>query len=801
MNFLHRLLFFSAPGGDLRVEGLPRFANIQGPGQAVLFLLFAALLLGLAWWLYRREPDYLSPRKRRLLRGLRLGAAACALFSASGIYLEMIREEPRQGTLVLLFDESESMGIQDRRITPEQLLEAQGMLGLSGDLGAEDVAALRETSRHAFVRRMIHKPGGFLSAVAGRYDLVAYSFGEASQASALEIGTDASGHPLVALGAPDQKATRMGSALRDAANRLRGRYLEGIVLFTDGGSNQGEDPGRVARDLHVPLMTVGVGLPDAKDIEVRFVLIEDVLFKGDEFPVHVRLRQSGYAGRSGRLILRRGDEVIHEEAVPFTAEPEMTVVARIPAREAGVFSFSAEIEPFEDEITAANNLRVRPNVRIIDSKIQVLVVEDAPRWEFRYLWSVLQADKKRIEARALLRQVDPRRISERGSRYVAAFPRGADELRKLNLLVLGDVAPDLLTRADMDNIVRWVREEGGAVVFVAGHGHMPGAYADTPLAELIPVDFARRPPMTREEELSAPPNPGFQARITRDGLRSPMFRLAPDPAANALAWEKASTLFTHLPSLSLKPGATVLMEHPSVTLPDGAPMPLILGQRVGRGHVQYHASFDTWRWRSVPGGEAHQRFWSQTVNSLTLPNLLGLSNQVRLESERTELTVGEDSTITAWVLDENLQPIGLPEIHIVVERSDLVRDRFRLAKYGERPGMYQGPARVLAEGAARVFVEGMEDKGDLLLSALLPRLEFESPAMRREELEDLARASQGHFVPLPDLDELAARLAGRAHGVRLHREERPLWNAPGLLLLLALLLGAEWFVRRKADLL
>ncbi|MCC5848239.1 MAG: PQQ-binding-like beta-propeller repeat protein [Verrucomicrobia bacterium] len=271
MSFLHRLLFFTKAPGDLSAEWPPRFGNLGGPLPWTVYLLFTALLLAGAWRLYRFEPEYLKARTRKILVTLRILSALCVLLVASGMYVEMTRSEPRRGTLLLLFDESESMNIADRRVQPEDVRDGMRMLDLDGDLSAADRQRLRDTTRHELVDRMVHKPDGFLAALESRYDLVAFSFGESSQATPLELGPGDDGRPRVQLGEPDQQATRLGSALRDAAGRLRGRHIEGVVLFTDGGNNQGEDPLRVAGDLHLPLMTVGVGLAEVRDIEVSFL--------------------------------------------------------------------------------------------------------------------------------------------------------------------------------------------------------------------------------------------------------------------------------------------------------------------------------------------------------------------------------------------------------------------------------------------------------------------------------------------------------------------------------------------------
>jgi hypothetical protein len=73
--------------------------------------------------------------------------------------------------------------------------------------------------------------------------------------------------------------------------------------------------------------------------------------------------------------------------------------------------------------------------------------------------------------------------------------------------------------------------------------------------------------------------------------------------------------------------------------------------------------------------------------------------------------------------------------------------------------------------------------------------------MRVELLQQLAAATNGSFVVLGDLGKLMTQLKEQKHVLEPRREERTLWNAPGVIVLFALLFGLEWFLRKRSDLL
>ena len=56
----------------------------------------------------------------------------------------------------------------------------------------------------------------------------------------------------------------------------------------------------------------------------------------------------------------------------------------------GKLRLSFELEPLENEVSLVNNSDER-FVTLIEEKVKVLYVEGAPRWEYRYLRTVLIA--------------------------------------------------------------------------------------------------------------------------------------------------------------------------------------------------------------------------------------------------------------------------------------------------------------------------------------------------------------------------------------------------------------------------
>jgi len=318
LEFLLWLLFlgdFDLSSGE--VQWPPHFPNVATPLLQLVFLLLIAALIAGAIWLYRREPGYVGRKRKRTLSTLRIAGGLLLIFILSGAFLDVHHRDDRAGSILLLVDSSESMSIKDKLGSVEERTHAEQVLGRELTQDGEELTPSR---RDLVQAALSNTELGLLKNLGERFHIETYSFGHDAQVNAVDLPEEQSD---LELPAAEAKATQIGGALRDVARRLKGRRAAGVLMFTDGGWNRGEDPTLVARDLGVPVYTVGVGLPEVKDLEIPFLSAEDIVFKGDKFSLNVRLRQSGYERQPLEVVVRRDDVVVHEETVQMGEQREL----------------------------------------------------------------------------------------------------------------------------------------------------------------------------------------------------------------------------------------------------------------------------------------------------------------------------------------------------------------------------------------------------------------------------------------------------------------------------------------------
>ena len=798
--FLWLLLWRDATGDGGTVEAL-RLPRCDTPGSIVLFLALLVVGVLLIRWGYRRDVGWVPPRRKAGLSGLRIGALAIVLFIASGAFIDVVRRFEGVGTVMVLVDRSQSMALVDRR-------DGEAATQAAALVGAAAATATRHDLLAATLADATRDP---IRALEGRFKVEVYGFGEGSGLAAVPAAAPGAG-PLSALKAPDERASQLGAGLADSARRARGRRLDAVILASDGGWNRGEDPVEVAKSLGAPVIALGVGSPQAKDLEIPFIFSEDVVFKNDRFVLDVRIRQRGFSGKSVPLVIRRTnevglEEVLKEEQLNLGEDREFVHTVELVPDKEGIFTFTAELTPQPEEANTVNNRKSRANIQVVDKKLRVLAVDDAPRWDFRFLRGIFEADKQRVQPTFILRQGD-RNLDSRGVKFLRAMPSDPKAFKEIDCIVLGDIAPDFFTGEELKRIETWVRVDGGGLIIVAGRRAMPSLWAGTLLDQLLPVEPEVQPPQTVADELSRTikDTDGVRPVVTNEGGRWAALRFAADPGENELKWRESEPLRWIHPVKRAKSGASVLLAHPSKRSGDD-PMPILAVQRYGRGQVAWIGSDECWRWRFKPGVAQHRRLWGQLTSSLGMAHLLGNASRVQIETDRTEYAVGDRAQLIARVLDSDFNPLAADSVTVNVER-DLAKEQVVLVARRDQPGVFSGEWVPGATGRHRVVLDMGETGGstaetvaERVVGVVEPQLELDDGGMREDLLQQIAKASEGAFVPLARAGEVAEIIKARQRAGVQKREEVTLWNAPGVLTLLVILLGVEWWFRKRWDML
>jgi hypothetical protein len=568
------------------------------------------------------------------------------------------------------------------------------------------------------------------------------------------------------------------------------------------------------------------------------------LFVDDTAAIPVRYTIKGVPQGEANLVLKYGDREVVTRTEPFSLTPEemrdgktfSTVLRFVPTKvdaESKKQEYSVTVTVTTGAGDAADvitNTLSRPS-QVVSRKLKVLMVDSLPRRDFQFLQRALLRDR-RVEAKFFLTEGDKQAMRS-GPPWMVEFSRevngvlnmDAKEFRQtlfeFDLLILGDVPDRFFTREQQEVIKEFVAE-GAGLIHIAGRWHAPAEWAPdrmspgarndpNPIAELLPVEFEQvRFP------IQAPENPtGFVPVLAPNASRTQIVSLLDDHEENAQLWGQAGPqrpslddrqlkpLYWYYPVTRVKPAADVFLTHPTARTPDDKPMPLLAGHHYGKGYVLYVGFDDTWRWRFNTQEKLFGRFWTQAVYTAGVPRIVG-TRRTQLSTDTPSPVVGEAGGVfRVDVFDQNYQRSTAETVEGTLERLDAKDndpDRVVPVTFHKVPGVDGSYVLTLPPftkpGQFRLSVDARNNAPAGLSFPVNYRDNHErAPAALDEEaMRTLCEATGGGFyreenlVNLPDgVKKQTARF--------YQKEEHLLWDKWAMILLV-LLLTAEWFLRK-----
>ena len=767
---------------------LSRWLEVNPFWPAWVIPLIGALGAELVFWSYRYERTAITPVRWRWLLGLRLFELALLLWILLQPVWSRLVEREIEREVIVMIDDSASMDLVDEGQTKTRLelarenLEASGILDdLDGKVGIREIRAARR--------------------------------------ALMDDKTEVEGW---------DQATDLAGGLETVLDQVPPDQLAGVVLLSDGRHNRPgsvEDVSRRFGILDAPIAVIpsGSDVPP-KDAAIISVRSPDSVYLGDRIRVGALLKFDGYRGKKAKLQLFAGDKELdsREISVPQDNYRE-EVKFRHATEEGGVGEYRVVLSGLKDE-TFENNNQWHFQTVVSDARTNVLLIDQHPRWEFRYLRNLFYGRDQSIHLQSVL--LKPDRISGHTPPKVVAsasrpfgeanathLPETEDEWRKFDVIIIGDIGPDSLSDEQWQILSGCVTERAALLVLVAGPESMPHAFDSDVARELIPVKYeaSRRTFYGGDES--------FRYALTNTGRNHPITAQVEGQMRNEQLWKEFPIIRWRHPVDGLQPGAEVLLfaedsnkRKQEVTSSDSlgaalaevakrrereAENALLVTRQTGAGKVAMLMADRTWRLREGVGDIYHHRFWGQLVRWGAGPNLRAGNETVRLGTDQLTYTGDDRVQIMIRLRDGDLNPIvdKQPIVEVTHESGEVTQVPLKFRENSN--GLYEslaGPFR--KPGTYEVKVNDDVITSFRVVGAR-SAVELSETTLNQPLLDSIARTSGGRVY---NGEGALADLFLRGDETRSELRETSLWDVWPVFLLLALCLTAEWVIRRRGGL-
>ena len=740
-----------------------------------LFGVFVLLIVAGVWLTYFKTTRPLTPGWKTFFVTTRSSVLVLILFCLLRPVITTMQAAPQETYLGVLIDDSQSMSIAD----------------LPGDQSRQ--AAIGEAF---FEDGIIDELSEFFQIRTFRFD------GQTQRINGME-GLSEEG-----------TASSVDQALQYVDDQLNGLRLGGLVLVTDGADNGDSDPINTAQDFgnrRIPIFTVGVGQEDIpQDIGIVDVTAAKTVLEGSVFNVQVDVNLQGFEGQEVGLSIRDGEEIVASEVVTLGTEGvarrfDLELTPERPALNV----YDLQIELQSGEIIEQNNSYSFLVDNTEKPPLDVLYIEGHPRNEYKFIRRAVQGDDSIRLATYL--QTGPEKYYRQGiespTELAEGFPASKEDLYAYEAIVLGDIEESFFNDDQLQMIDEFVAERGGGFLM---SGMVDEEFIDTPIADILPVTIVEenflpghlRGGIRRGDHPTAEL---FYPRLTNNGEFSPLLRLSGEDSLNENFWRQLPELQGVYVTGRIKPGATVLLEHPVLQYQNQL-LPIVAQQRYGSGRSVSVTTASTWRWQMMMHSEdqSHETIWRQLLRWLAV----SAPERITIEFDREFYNVGDEVNVTALVLNDQYEPDNDATLWMqTTDPLDQVID-VPMEWNIEEDGVYRANFTVEEEGVFSLLVDVASAAGDAAVDASEKRTAFVvTPSLREYTnaemdavlLGRIADASGGSYFNLSDVNGLpeSVEFTPNAYSLEVQID---LWDQPWLLALLILLLCIDWISRRMKGL-
>ncbi|PCJ25330.1 MAG: hypothetical protein COA96_07600 [SAR86 cluster bacterium] len=736
-----------------------------------IFVLLVILITACVWFTYYKTTRPLSTPWKTFFIGVRSSVLILILFCLLRPVITTLQISPQETYLGVLIDDSQSMSIED--------LE-------NGE------------SRQSAVQRALFE-NGLLEELSESFQVRIFRFDKEAQriAGSEELNEEGTSSSLL-------------QALEYVDDQLSGLPLGGLVLISDGADNSDTDPLVKAQEFgarQVPVFTIGVGQEDIpQDVGIVDVSAAKTVLAGSVFSIQVAINHKGYEGQEIEISVMDGDNEVVSDIVTLGPEGvarryDLEITPQRP--ELIVYDLNVELQ--QGEIIHENNSYSFLVDNTEKEALDVLYIEGHPRNEYKFIRRAVEGDSSLRMATYL--QTGPEKFYRQGiesaTELSGGFPEDREALYQYEAIVLGDIESGFFDADQLQMIEDFVAERGGGLLM---SGMVDEEFIGTPVADILPITLVEegflpahlRGGIRRGDH---PTGELYYPRLTNSGEFSPLLRLSADDSENLALWRQLPELQGVFVTGRVKPGATVLIEHPLLQYQNQA-LPILVSQRYGSGRSMAITTASSWRWQMMLPSvdESHEILWRQLLRWLTV----SAPERISIEFDREFYNVGDVVNVKATVLNDEYEADNDATLWMQTEDP--------LAQFTDTPmewdieedGVYRSSFEVVDEGVYNLLVDVASSAGEASSSASEKRAAFVvTPSLREYTnagldkglLGRISEASGGSYFDLESASALsdAIEFTPNAYSREVQID---LWDRPWLLALLILLLCIDWITRR-----
>jgi hypothetical protein len=445
----------------------------------------------------------------------------------------------------------------------------------------------------------------------------------------------------------------------------------------------------------------------------------------------------------------------------------------------GEKKLTLSVSELEGEFTYANNKKVF-YLNVLDNKLNVLLISGTPSSDLTFIKDALSLDEN-IKVRTITQIASGRYIEKQNNEQ---------QIDSADIIFL-------IGFPTQDTNMELLRKTADAI----NRRGVPYFISVTELVDYVKLK-------TFEKELGfsiGRNNPRLNEvlpSISTSDMRHPLLQ---NNAVNPMdAWAKLPPVMQPDADFRAKPESEVLAEVKLNNVPVNTP--LIISRKLGSRRSVAVLAKNIWRWKLQTAPRELDLFDRFIVNSVKWLNTREDQKQVKINTSRKVYSAGEEVEFSGQVYDETFNSISDAEVEVIIKGE---HDEYKVLLNSIGGGLYEGTFQPPSPGdysykgtALRDNKKIGDDNGRFNIGEM--DIEMTDPLMNKEMLTSLAVNTGGKFFTAgnhEEIFELIKLVNQSSTREKTEVKEFNLWSNEWFLIIVILLLGIEWFIRKRTGML
>jgi len=563
--------------------------------------------------------------------------------------------------------------------------------------------------------------------------------------------------------------TNLTSTLYSLQERLSAKNPSTVTVISDGILNEGGNPLTIARSLNAPFSFILVGDSiQKKDLVLKNIFYNKTSFIESSAPVNVQINSFNY-DRDIKINLYADDKLIDSKDMKvISGQSNYNITFSVMSVMEAIVKYKVEIAGLEDEITLKNNFE-EFFIKFIDNKFKVLVLSGGPSADFAFLSEEIKKVKN-FEA-TFLTQKSPAEY------YEGTLP----DLSTFNSYIFIGYPTSITNPVILNDIKENLDKNNSSLIFFASRN--TDYKKLSVLEENLPFKLSGYSEAEEETGIKTVSSPGAEV------FKNPGLLSSVNSFPNIF---KTASVFSANPSSE----TFLIMSRNSA--------PALVIESTDKNKSAAFLAYGIYKWKLNPG----KNNAGEVLNYILTSSLVAVTDKEaksKFAAETTKDVYSKYENVIFKATITNFELRGGENVKVKINGNGFYKE-LELMKKGTR--YYEGEINIPSDGNYEYTAE-LYSKGQLEESIrnrfAIGENNFEYKSTRADNiiLSSLAAETKGSNFTNQSSNEIKDFI--QKANERSKSEYRSLQNYelninPYYLIMVILLLCAEWFLRKRNNL-